>query len=428
MGKKANLSGVQAKGPDRIQFDFKFKGVRYRPTLERIPNERNLRRAHEQLKEMKARIKRGTFVFGDEFPDYRYRGEMPEQEETREKTCSEVLDGFLSHCEMRVSMDDMAFSTLHGYRNILEAVWRPVLGSLSFEKIVYSQLARIAAERTNNKKTYNNIVSAVRAAFSFGYKDHPHKFNPAVGLRTLRITRKDRPPVDPFPLQQAEEIIAISHRMFGELHGNYEEFRFFTGLRQSEQFALQVTDYDAAEGIIKIDKACVLGRDKNRTKTNQGRVIELCPRALQVLDRQLALREELIAAGRINHSFVFFWDVDFEPIRDVSLPYKRWRQVMHTLPAIRYRPPYNCRHSYISWRLMIGHNRLLVAQDDGHSVSMMERTYAAWTKGTKPEELARIELALAGRHPVAADASHSEDVSPGRDICGRRSERRFVPD
>jgi len=28
--------------------------------------------------------------------------------------------------------------------------------------------------------------------------------------------------------------------MHGQWCGNYEEFRFFTGLRQSEQFALQV--------------------------------------------------------------------------------------------------------------------------------------------------------------------------------------------
>jgi len=414
MGRRAKLSGVQARGPNRIQFDFRFEGVRYRPTLERIPNEASLRRAHEQLKEMKARIKRGTFIFDEEFPDYRYRAAVPTQHVMREKTCGEVFDSFLSHCDMRVSMDDMAFSTLHGYRNILEAVWRPVIGTLSFEKIVYSKLARIAADHTNIKKTYNNIVSAVRAAFSFGYKDHPHKFNPAVGLRTLRITKKDRPPVDPFPLQQAEEIIVTSHRMFGELHGNYEEFRFFTGLRQSEQFALQVTDYDPVEATIKIDKACVLGRDKNRTKTNQDRVIELCPRALQVLERQLALREELVAAGKINHPLVFFWDVDYEPIRDLSLPYERWRQVMETLPAIRYRPPYNCRHSYISWRLMIGHNRLLVAQDDGHSVSTMERTYAAWTKGAKPEDVEIIKQALAGI-ASAADTSRSEDVKPGRE-------------
>src|SRR5688572_11612121 len=120
MGRRAKLSGVQAKGLNRIQFDFRFGGVRYRPTLERMPNEGNLRRAHEQLKEMKARIKRGMFVFDDEFPDYRFRAAAPTQQAMREKTCGEVFDSFLSHCDMRVSMDDMAFSTLHGYINILD--------------------------------------------------------------------------------------------------------------------------------------------------------------------------------------------------------------------------------------------------------------------------------------------------------------------
>jgi hypothetical protein len=122
MARRAKLSGVQAKGPNRIQFDFSFFGVRYRPTLERIPNEANLRRAHEHLKEIKARIKRGTFVFDDEFPDYRFKATMPIHQAIREKTCGDVFDSFLSHCDMRVSMDDMAFSTLHGYRNILDAI------------------------------------------------------------------------------------------------------------------------------------------------------------------------------------------------------------------------------------------------------------------------------------------------------------------
>lgn len=74
-------------------------------------------------------------------------------------------------------------------------------------------------------------MSAVRCAFDFGYKDHPEKHNPASGLTTLRISKKDRPVVDPFTIQEAEIIIARSHTEFGAAHGNYEEFRFFTGLR-----------------------------------------------------------------------------------------------------------------------------------------------------------------------------------------------------
>ena len=45
---------------------------------------------------------------------------------------------------------------------------------------------------------------------------------------------------------------------------------------------------------------------------------------------------------------------------------------------------------------MKGDNPLLVAQEDGHSVDTMLRTYAAWIKGAKPEDLERIKKAMEG--------------------------------
>lgn len=335
---KKELSGVQAKGTDRIQFDFRIAGVRYRPTVERTPSTANLRRAEIQLKGIKARIKNGTFVFEEEFPDYRYKDDVAKGPSAVPKTCSDVFDKFLGDCETRVAMDDMAWSTLDGYRKTIEGLWRPKIGKDPFEQVVYSRLAEIASAHTKKKKTYNNVVSVLRTAFRFGYKDHPGKFNPALGLPTFRITKKERPPVDPFTVQDAETIIASSHAMFGEAHGNYEEFGFFTGLRQSEQIALRTIDCDLAQGVIRIVQVRIKGRDKNRTKTNQDREIQLSPRALQVLRCQFALREELVAAGEIDHDFVFFW-YDGSQIRSCFPPYKLWVRVMDTLPAIRYRPP-----------------------------------------------------------------------------------------
>ncbi|WP_129778350.1 site-specific integrase [Peristeroidobacter soli] len=55
-------------------------------------------------------------------------------------------------------------------------------------------------------------------------------------------------------------IIAASHEEFGLAHGNCEELRFFTGLRQSEQIALTVHDCDLAAGKISINKAVVYSR------------------------------------------------------------------------------------------------------------------------------------------------------------------------
>ena len=401
MGRKANLSGVRVQRSNRIQFDLVFEGVRYRPSIERIPNEANLRRAHQQLKDMKKRIGRGEFNFADEFPDYRFKASLPTANHVvvpiKPETCNDVVDRFVAYCGLRVSKDDMALSTLETYEEVLDRVIRPEIGSDLFAGVVYSRLASIVAAKTKDvkKKTYNNIVSVVRTYFKFGYKDHPGKFNPALALPGFRITAKDRPKVDPFAIQEAELIIAASHRMHGEWYGNYQEFLFFTAVRPSELFALEVDDCDLANGTISITKAVVNGHPKNRTKTNQDREVNLCPRALQVLHAQLSLRAQMAAVGMINHNRLFFTAVG-EPFVDTFLPYRRWTEVLETLP-LRYRKPYNTRHSFISWRLMLDHNRLLVAHDDGHSVSTMERTYAAWIRGAKPEDLEKIKAAMAAR-------------------------------
>jgi len=53
---------------------------------------------------------------------------------------------------------------------------------------------------------------------------------------------------------------------------------------------------------------------KNGTKTGEDRTVELCPRALSVLKRHLALREQFVLAGMIRHDEVFFRE-NGDPIR-----------------------------------------------------------------------------------------------------------------
>jgi integrase len=95
----------------------------------------------------------------------------------------------------------------------------------------YSRLVTIVDARTWSKKTYNNAISIVRRAFDYGCRDHPEQHNPARGLRSARLKKKDRPSIDPFCMQDAETLIAAIHRDWGEAQGNYDEFRFFAGLR-----------------------------------------------------------------------------------------------------------------------------------------------------------------------------------------------------
>jgi hypothetical protein len=64
MGSKWFTGGVAAAPHGRIQFDFMFEGVRYRPSIRRPPSEANLRRARERLEAIERQIDGGTFSFG----------------------------------------------------------------------------------------------------------------------------------------------------------------------------------------------------------------------------------------------------------------------------------------------------------------------------------------------------------------------------
>ncbi len=241
---------------------------------------RTLRRAHKQsVLDIRERISRGLFNFEDEFPDYRFKAALPAPEGKKVETCYDVFDRFLAHWEMRVSMDDMAFSTLD------KAIARSFRRKCSGPRSAKSRSIRLSIR--NWPRLFPTIRKAERKRPSTTYPAPCERRSSSVtriGLENSirsprplqnvpRITQKDRPRIDPFTIQEAEAIIAAAHRIHGEWYGNYEEFRFFTGLRQSEQFALEVGDCDLETGAISITKAVVLTRKKNRTKTNQDREI-----------------------------------------------------------------------------------------------------------------------------------------------------------
>jgi len=398
MGCKSITGGVMPAGSDRIQFDLHINGRRLRPTLPWAPTEENLQRARVHIKTLKARIAAGTFRLAEEFPDYvrRHVKTMP----LALTFCDEVFDVFLAHEEARVARGDLAPSTLASHRQILNYTWRPALGDRPFLAVRYSQIQQIADGQKWNKKTYNNAISALRRAFAFGFKDFPEARDPAAMMRGARIGKKDRPHLDPFSVQDAETLIAALYRDWGAAQANYDAFRIFTGLRPSEEIALVVSDYDRANGVLSITKARVRGIPRDVTKTGEDRRVELCPRAVAILESHLAWRATLVREGRIHHDALFFTH-DFQPIPDAKYPFERWHTTLKRLP-LRYRKPYTARHTSVSWNLMLGKIPLWVAKQHGHRVATMHSVYAAWVEGARECDIAAIRRAMGHEQEMAS--------------------------
>jgi integrase len=403
---QASTKGIYSKN-GVIQLRFLYQGQRVSPSvLSDAYNERNIRKWAERLngpKGIKTRIKLGQFDFAAEFPDYRFMARIaPEAAAQGEQTLNDVVKRFLDDCEFKVRREEMAWSTMNDYRKKLAKNWqaghdregKPLkgFGQRAFFSIKLSELREHLRKHEGSKKSYNNIVSGIRCVFEFGYMDKPAQ-NPALGLKCVRLLAKDKRAKDPFSIEEAERIIAGTREIWGEEQALYEEVRFFTGMRPSEQIALEVSDFDAKAGTLHICKARVEARDKAYTKTGVDRTIELSPRSLVALQRLLLIRAKLKLVGKIDHERLFI-KADGSAFHDLQVQQDRWNV---TLPRIgvRRRDPYNARHSSVSWNLMVQPEKLLwIAEQHGHSVAVMLKDYAAWTKGAKEADVAAIREAM----------------------------------
>lgn len=71
-----------------------------------------------------------------------------------------------------------------------------------------------------------------------------------------------------------------------------------------------------------------------------------------------------------------------------------WTPILKRL-GIRYRRPYNMRHSYATAMLMAGMTPAFCAKQLGHSIEMFLTTYAKWMDGEQNAlEMARLESTL----------------------------------
>jgi len=151
-----------------------------------------------------------------------------------------------------------------------------------------------------------------------------------------------------------------------------------------------------------VSEAIVLGEYKDSTKTHGARTVHLNSRALAAIKAQKAHTFLADKGG-----WVFLdpksgerWVDDWTP-REMY-----WRPALRRL-GIRYRSPYETRHTYASMMLMAGMRPAFCAQQLGHSVEMFLRTYAKWIDGGRNDvEMGKLEGLISS--PILPRVSKTE--------------------
>lgn len=364
---KELVSGVRVRGTS-IQIDFYYKKVRCRETLKMEPTPKNIKYALRLKATIELEIQQNKFDYERHFPDSKKINMFTKISTI---TCADLLLIQLQIYKRRYEIGKLAKSTYTSYKQITNNKLIPTFGKYKPQEITPKMLREWVLMHEYRSKTFYNKLTPLRAIMKEALHSEYISENPFItaGIESLitdiSLPRENQ--IDPF---SKEERVAIINAAKGQFK-NLIQFAFYSGLRSGELIALRWQDIDFENGIINVINNIVEGQEKS-PKTDAGiRKVLLLPRAKE------ALLDQQEYTGFANN-YVFHnpntnrrWS-DSEKIRH------QWIKTL-IIAEVRYRYPYQTRHTYASMLLSNGELPAWIASQLGHAnVQMVYKVYARW--------------------------------------------------
>ena len=372
MGGERKFDGVRASSKSTIEIDFYYQGGRCRERIRLEPSPANLKRAAQHRAAILHAISTGTFDYLTTFPDSSKAKQFAARS-GKALTVEKHLDTWLA-----AKKPQLKASTCNDYRKTIDGILIPQFGDRPIAELKRSEIKTWAATLEAGNKRIANILSVFRAALQEAFEDELIAANPLAGWTYEKATAPTDAQDDIDPFTQ-EEQTAILARLEGQAR-NLVQFAFWTGLRTSELVALNWGDVDFIRGIVRISKASTQAAKDTveTTKTRAG------VRDVRLLAPALAALKDQKAFTFLNDAEIFQnprngkrWTGD-QPIRKTM-----WAPALKRA-GIRYRYPYQTRHTYASMMLSAGEHPMWVAQQMGHSDwAMIRKTYGRWMPDTE---------------------------------------------
>jgi integrase len=404
---RATSIRLQFKGPDGTRHRITMVDAGGKPLP---PTVANVNAAGRTMGDVRAAIRIGTFDLARHFP---HLAQAPTTQPPKSITLGDQLDKYLAGAMVEDSTRAGYIAAVNFWKSVPcsdEPVngALPMLADMPLNEIVFSEVRHALAtgamrsrrgKSENSKplaaKTCNNYLAVLRSALDLAVDDGIIAKSPAGEGKKLRSKSQDEEP-DPFSIDELDSIVAWIARK-DQAAADYCEFWAMVGLRTSENNGLGWDSVDLRSGSILIHESRVRGKQKSSTKTKKSRTVWLNERARACIERQRARTQ--LAGGLVwaNPYDGLPWDGYRDFIRSYWAPALRAN-------GIRYRRPYNLRHTCATMLLMSGVMPALAAKQLGHSLQTFFKKYAKWIESANDlQELARVDAMLKGR---------SQGVSP----------------
>lgn len=334
-----------------IQLTFTYKGVLCREPVGFTINQQGLNSAKNRLGEIKNKITCGTFFYADYFPKSKKLTQFGGA--TTGATVKVYLDKYIDKATER----GLSPSTITGYkksRSGLKSLWGTPVAEL--EQLTFVNLVENA---TVSAKTLSNRLSVLRSALDLAVIDKLIRVNPLSGFKIASHvevenkldTRKKHKDVRPFTPNEMTKIIDAATGTEKVIIAFWNE----TGLRSSEWVALKKEDVCLLTLEITVYEAIVEGQTKG-PKTNSGnRTIPISNELADLLEEEMSQHD----------SDYLFLNSKGKPWNQDSFRKHQWTAILKEA-GVKYRYPYQLRHTFAARNISEGMNLWKLTQLMGH--------------------------------------------------------------
>lgn len=373
MGHERKYEGVRPGSGSSIEIDFRYNERRCKERLPLEPTPANLKRAALHRAAVLAAIRDGSFDYATTFPKSKnaQRFSLRPQGDNG-YTVAPYLDSWI-----KAKALELKSSTLRGYEKVINRYWIPTIGKDRLADLRRPRIKEVCAGLDVTNKTLANAQSVLRAALDDAVENELLDANPLANWTYAKAGAvQEDDDIDPFT---AAEQRAILSGLAGHAK-NLVQTALWTGMRTSELVALEWRDVDFVAGLIRVRRIRTQhSKSPEPPKTKAGRRdIKMLPPARGALQAQYELTG--------HQEVVFFNPAYGEPwTGDQAIRKTMWQPALERA-KVRYRYPYQTRHTYASMMLSAGEHPMWVAQQMGHADwGVIRRVYGRFMPEAAPD-------------------------------------------
>ncbi|WP_413692075.1 Arm DNA-binding domain-containing protein [Psychromonas sp. KJ10-2] len=361
----------------KLVVEFRNQGIRCREQTKLLDTSVNRKRMEKLLKIIEAEIVLGTFDFCKYFPDSK-RAAKFEELKLRKQHASLHFSSVDAPTVKEFSViwfNEKAIEWRQSHKESIEGILEshilPAFGKMKISVIkkqdiltFRSALAKVQGRKGKvlSPSRINHIMTPLRMLLAEA-ADRYEFTTPWKNIKALKVQRTE---VDPFSLNEVDRLINTAPDDFK----SYYTVRFFTGLRTGEIDGLHWNKVDLDKKQIYIDQSLVRGVMTDAKTDGSNRIVQLTDRVVEALKVQKKMTQHL-------GPFVFC-KKDGKPFNYQTISRVVWEPMLERL-KLKYRNPYQTRHTYATLLLAAGESPEWIAQQMGHSTTtMLFRVYSRY--------------------------------------------------